>query len=104
MLNIKLIEYEKISKETGCTIGEVSFYIPEKEYTARKVKHLKKGNRYWFNWPSFCIEDGEDKQWYPYGEFPREYSEQVFAELKVEVENHLADLEALDNQEAKLPF
>ena len=40
-------------------------------------------------WPSFCIEDGEDKQWYPYGEFPREYTEQVFAELKIEVENYL---------------
>ncbi len=104
MLNITLIEYEKISKETGCLIGEASFYIPGKEFTARRVKHLKKGDRYWFNWPSFCIERDGDQQWYPYGEFPREYSDQVFAELKIEVEKHLADLESLDKKEASLPF
>ncbi len=104
MLNIELIEYEKISKENSCIIGEASFYIPEKQFTARKVKHLKKGNRSWFNWPSFCIEDGDDKQWYPFGEFPREYSDQIFEALKIEVSNHLDDLETLDKQEAKLPF
>ena len=88
---LKLLEYEHIHKDGSCVIGEASFYLTKIRFTARRVKHMKKGNRSWFNWPSYCHENNQGKQWFAYGEFPKEDNEKIFAALKIEVDKFLQE-------------
>lgn len=101
MLSVQLLRYETVQKDNSCVIGEVDFYVPEKKYTARKVRHLQKGDSKWFNWPSFSREENGGTKWYPLGEFPSDENEQIFAGLRVEVENYI-EKERLKEQE--VPF
>ncbi len=92
MLSVQLLEYSHINKDNSCVIGEVDFYVVEKKYTARRVRHLKKGNSKWFNWPSFARDrENGSPEWLALGEFPSEENEQIFASLKVEVDKYLED-------------
>lgn len=95
---LELLDYELIKKEGSCLIGEASFYLTKIKYTARRIKHMKKGDMKWFNWPTFCEEDGDHKNWFAYGEFSKEDTDKIFAALRIEVNKFLEEKDRVERE------
>ncbi len=99
---LELLDYEHIKKEKGCLIGEASFYLTKIKYTARKVKHMQKGDSKWFNWPTYCEENGDHKNWFAFGEFCKEDTDKIFASLRIEVDKFIEEEDRVERERLKL--
>lgn len=81
------IENWKDAPQDAKFIASFDVYLPNSTMTLRNLKlAIAKTGRHYFQWPSFCVEDGMgNKKWVPYYEFSQEKKREFEEKLKQEI-------------------
>jgi hypothetical protein len=86
-MEVKVLKYEPVDK--GVVIGYVDISLGKQELIIRRIAHLRKEGKEWFNFPQFALPgEGPRPAYVRYIEFNgRRDNEHLFGAIKAAIES-----------------
>ena len=86
---IRIDNYKPTNR--GCVVADVDITIMSWNLQIKKIQECVKGDKRWFNWPSYCEGEGSEKKWHPYIDFEFQVSkDKLFTMLRERIDALIA--------------